>query len=412
MQPTDRLHALDAVRAFALLAGLGLHASMAYLPGMPNLVLTPAPEHAKSAALAVTFFVIHVFRMTTFFMIAGFFARQMLRSKGVIGFIRNRLVRIAVPLLVGWPLVIAAIAGLWIWGVAIAFHGAPPPKPPTPANPPLLAFPLTHLWFLYVLLELYAATLLLRGLVVVIDRKGRLRDAVGGLFTSLVRSGLAPILFAVPIAALLAIAPGWEPWFGIPTPDSSLIASPAAAMAFGLTFWCGWLLQKRVELLQVLASRWMLNLTLAIGLGGAVLAVRGLTPAEALAHPPAYQLPLALAYAGAAWSSAFALIGLAVRFLSRPSAPIRYVADASYWIYVAHLPLVYALNVLLSGLAWPAEAKFAVVVGAATTLLLMTYQLFVRYSFIGAVMNGRRSHQVRGRRLGDQSLAQTLTGTF
>ena len=62
---------------------------------------------------------------------------------------------------------------------------------------------------------------------------------------------------------------------------------------------------------------------------------------------------------------------------------------------MAHLPLVYALNVALSGLDWPAEAKFAVVAGAATTLLLLTYQLFVRYSFIGAVMNGRRRRPAR-----------------
>jgi hypothetical protein len=389
MQPNERLHAMDAVRAFALLAGVALHASMAYLPGMPNLLLTPAPEHAKSAGLAVMFFAIHLFRMTTFFMIAGFFARQMLMSKGVKGFVKNRLVRILVPLMVGWPFVIGAIAGLWTWGALIAFHGVPP-KAPVAAHPPLLAFPLTHLWFLYVLLELYLATLLLRGLVVMVDRKGRLRAAAGALFAGLVRSGLAPILFAVPVAALLFRAPDWTPWFGIPTPDSSLIASPATALAFFMAFSGGWLLNQRIELLRTLAARWLLNLVLAVGLGGAVLALSGLTPVQALAHPPAYPLLQALAYVGASWSAAFALIGLAARFLHRPSGATRYVADASYWIYVAHLPLVYALNIAVSGLSWSAEAKFALVVGVSVPLLLASYQLFVRYSFIGAVMNGRR----------------------
>lgn len=389
MQPNERLHAMDAVRAFALLAGVALHASMAYLPGMPNFVLTPAPEHAKSAGMAIMFFAIHVFRMTTFFMIAGFFARQMLMSKGVAGFAKNRLVRILVPLLAGWPLVILTITGLWIWGSVIAFHTLP--KPPAPAaHQPLLAFPLTHLWFLYVLLELYLATLLLRGLVVMVDRKGRLRAAAGGLFAGLVRSGLAPILFAVPVAALLFRAPDWTPWFGIPTPDSSLIAGPASALAFFLAFSGGWLLNRRIELLRTLAARWLLNLVLAVGLGGAVLALSGPTPVQALAHPPAYPLLQALAYVAASWSSAFALIGLAARFLHRPSSAVRYVADASYWIYVAHLPLVYALNIAVSGLAWSAEAKFALVVSVAVPLLLASYQLFVRYSFIGAVMNGRR----------------------
>lgn len=58
---------------------------------------------------------------------------------------------------------------------------------------------------------------------------------------------------------------------------------------------------------------------------------------------PILELAFAMAYAGAIWISAFALIGLAVGLLSRPSGAVRYIADASYWIYLAHLPLVYAL---------------------------------------------------------------------
>lgn len=398
MQPNDRLHALDAVRAFALLAGVALHASMAYLPGLPNFALTPAPEHAKSAALGVMLFAIHLFRMTTFFVIAGFFARQMLLSKGVKGFIRNRLMRILVPLVAGWPLVIASFAGLWIWGLHIASHGGPLPKPPAAAHSVPLAFPLTHLWFLYVLLELYVAMLLLRGLVVMVDRKGRLRAAMAGLFALTVRSGLAPVLFAAPTAVLLASMPGWTPAMGIPTPDSNLIATPGAAVAYFLAFAGGWMLQKRVELLQALASAWSINLAMAVALGALAWAA-GVPQGVALLGFPGHGPVLALVYIAAGWSSAFALIGLATRFLSRPSPAIRYLADASYWIYLAHLPLIYALNITLVGQPWPAEAKFAVVVGVATVLLLASYQLLVRYSFIGAVLNGRRQRPARTARL-------------
>ena len=34
MQTTERLHALDAVRGFALIAGVVLHATMSFLPGL------------------------------------------------------------------------------------------------------------------------------------------------------------------------------------------------------------------------------------------------------------------------------------------------------------------------------------------------------------------------------------------
>jgi hypothetical protein len=52
--------------------------------------------------------------------------------------------------------------------------------------------------------------------------------------------------------------------------------------------------------------------------------------------------------------SVFGWMGCFVRFFNRPSARARYVADASHWIYVTHLPLVVALQVwwVHSGMPW------------------------------------------------------------
>ena len=58
-------------------------------------------------------------------------------------------------------------------------------------------------------------------------------------------------------------------------------------------------------------------------------------------------------YALASWIATFAVIGLALRFLSGFSATRRYVADASYWLYIIHLPLVVVLQVVVSQLDWP-----------------------------------------------------------
>ena len=48
----------------------------------------------------------------------------------------------------------------------------------------------------------------------------------------------------------------------------------------------------------------------------------------------------------------------------------REVADASYWIYIAHLPLVMALQVAMSRVDWPWAIEFALVLGTAFALLL------------------------------------------
>jgi len=80
-QTTDRLHALDAVRAFALLSGIALHATMPFLAGLKGWVTTETP----SDTLAAVWYVIHMFRMPVFFLIAGFFARMMLERRGLRG---------------------------------------------------------------------------------------------------------------------------------------------------------------------------------------------------------------------------------------------------------------------------------------------------------------------------------------
>lgn len=398
MQPTERLHALDAVRAFALLCGVLLHASLSFLPGLPPFVISPASDPAKSTGLAVMFFCIHLFRMTSFFLIAGVFARMMLHRKGTWGFIKNRLLRIVVPLLVGWPLVMASILGLWLLGLSLAFHGVAPPKPPAaPATHVLLPFPLTHLWFLYILIWLYAAALLLRGVVAgVIDRRGGLRGRIDALVRGLVGSPLAVLVLGVPTAAALHLAPVWDMWFGVPTPDSSLIPQPGSIAIFGLAFGLGWLLQRQLDLLQVLARRWAFHLVLTAALIAGCLALAGVTPQLAPSPDGPRKLAFAALYGMAIWSSTFTVIGGAVRFLTRANPAIRYLADASYWIYLIHLPLVYLLQIAVSQLDWPAPAKFAAILAVALPLMLASYQLLVRYSFIGRVLNGRRRRPQRG----------------
>jgi glucan biosynthesis protein C len=71
-QKPERLHALDAVRGYALLLGIVLHATISFLPS-PTRIWIIEDSH-PSNTLGVLFFAIHVFRMTTFFLIAGFFA--------------------------------------------------------------------------------------------------------------------------------------------------------------------------------------------------------------------------------------------------------------------------------------------------------------------------------------------------
>jgi len=386
--PTERLHALDAVRGFALLLGIFFHATMSFLVGPAQMWLIV--DKSPSVALTVVFFVSHIFRMTTFFLIAGFFAHLMFHRRGERGFIRDRLRRIGIPLVAGWPLIAASLAGCLIWGAWVMNGGKLPPPPPPDPNAPALAFPLTHLWFLYVLLWFYAGTVLVRGAIERVDRAGRLRERLERIVGAIVRSPFAVVLLALPAWCGLLLLSTWRPWFGIPTPDGSLLPNIGAVAAFGSAFVFGWFLHRQSELLDVIERRWPFHLAIALGATVASLAQIGVT-ADVTVHPHDLATAgYAATYVLAVWSWTFALIGAALRYLSDYSATRRYVADASYWLYLVHLPIVLVLQIVVSQWSLHWSMKYALILGIAFPIMFVTYRYWVRNTFIGAVLNGRR----------------------
>src|ERR1700761_552281 len=76
----ERLHALDAARGAMLLLGIVFHASLSFLPSRVPLWIVM--DNQRSLTLAVVFHVLHVFRMTAFFVLAGFFAHMSFHKKG------------------------------------------------------------------------------------------------------------------------------------------------------------------------------------------------------------------------------------------------------------------------------------------------------------------------------------------
>jgi peptidoglycan/LPS O-acetylase OafA/YrhL len=121
----------------------------------------------------------------------------------------------------------------------------------------------------------------------------------------------------------------------------------------------------------------------------------GLVPAFAPATQDPRTLGYAALYAFAVWAWTIAIIGFGVRFLSGESPARRYLADASYWIYIVHIPIVIALQAAFAPIAWPWFAKFPLLLAIAFAIMLASYQWFVRYSFIGAILNGKREKPQR-----------------
>jgi glucan biosynthesis protein C len=377
-----RLHSLDAVRAFALLLGVVLHATMSFFPG-PRVWLVD--DVSSSAALSLLFFVIHMLRMLTFFLLAGFVARISFHKLGAAPFFRDRAKRIGIPLLAGWPLLFAAIVVAVIVGAVIANGGKMPTEKPPAQGFGLREFPLMHLWFLYFLALFYVALALLRPAFHALD----IGKAVDRLVGFLLRQW-APVLLAAPLCLALYLHPYWIMWFGIPTPDHGFVPLAAPLVGFGGAFLFGWLAQRQSGVLALWERRWLPHLLLALAMTVACLAVAGLEPLLLPVPQGGRKLLFAACYSVGAWSWAFALLGMALRFLSGYSVLRRYLADASYWIYLVHLPLLVLLQAFVSQLAWPWFIKFPLVLATAFAVMLASYAWMVRGTWIGAVLNGKR----------------------
>ena len=241
--------------------------------------------------------------------------------------------------------------------------------------------------------------MLLRSGAMWLDSSDRLRSLADRLIARIMRTPLAPAILAVPVGITLSLDPTWVGWLGVRTPNQSLITNLQALIGFGTAFGFGWLLNRQIDLLRILEKRWLINLAVAIGLIAISFAL-----ALALSLPNVRSIPIsvgtmrlagAVVYALAIWTTTFAAIGLALRFMSGFSPVRRYLADASYWLYLIHMPIVMALQVAVSRLDWPWPVKFATILLVALPVMLATYQLLVRYSFIGVVLNGRRLRRER-----------------
>ena len=91
-----------------------------------------------------------------------------------------------------------------------------------------------------------------------------------------------------------------------------------------------------------------------------------------------------------AWTMALGLIGMFHRLFPYPRPAVSWLADASYWMYLVHVPLVMAAQLLVRQWPLPAELKFVVILAMVTLILLASYRWCVRYTAIGSLLNGPR----------------------
>jgi peptidoglycan/LPS O-acetylase OafA/YrhL len=159
-------------------------------------------------------------------------------------------------------------------------------------------------------------------------------------------------------------------------------------LGYGLFFAVGWLLYlQREHFLKFERFAWTQTLA------GLVILLFFLPAVRELAGPlprPTLLFLSTLVNGTVVWLLFFGLTGLFLRHLNRPSPIARYVADASFWIYMIHLPIVIWVAGILSVVAWTPWLKIGVILVVTYLAGFLSYDLFVRSTIIGAVLSGRR----------------------
>ncbi|MCC9602341.1 acyltransferase family protein [Stieleria sp. JC731] len=246
-----------------------------------------------------------------------------------------------------------------------------------------------HLWFLYFLCWLVAAFVLYAALA----------NSIGGAIKGL---KIPKWIVCTPLSLLwlvpLTMLPQSFMSPGIFGPDSSIgllpipsvLAYYAVFFFFGAIYWdmddSGNRLGRHWEICLVVAAVviFPLGLDLVTGAFGIV---------TAFADPTTHSTVSGGAQALFTWLMIFGSIGACHRLLSNESKWMRYISDSSYWLYLAHLPLVLLAQWLVKDYAVPSFFKFVGITVLVSVFLLVTYEYGVRYTFIGRMLNGPRSRK-------------------
>ena len=373
----QRLYFMDNLRALAMMAGVVFHASLAHSIMLQHI--WPSANAERSTIVDVLAWFPHIFRMPVFFLIAGFFAALIVNKRGTGGLLKNRALRILLPLVIFLPLcmwaVIASLmhaagtvehksAVLGMVAYAMANPGLPSPPPTT-----------MHLWFLYNLVFFYILTW-----------------ACYFFDGSLIRNffmQLKPLIFVAVFSLLLfpALISQGAPF---PAPDSFLPQLWSFGF-FGVFFMMGYWIYSEPGFIDKFQPHWRLLLTLSIVLYAVFY---WFIPKEVSLVPAPVVMwkKVTITACESIISVAMTLVCLLLgkTYLNSRNRLMRILSDSSYWIYLIHVPLLFVIQYQLMDKSWNLMTKLGVALGMTLAIGLASYVVLVRWTPIGWMLNGKR----------------------
>lgn len=353
---------MDALRGIAMWLGVVLHAVMAYQTdprgGWPKDVMS-------TASMDWIYHYLHSFRMPLFFLVAGFFADFLNKKIGLKAFVGHRYKRIVLPFILS-VLVIVPICG-FSFAIYRNFAGLGSSFFWVEVLEGSLSWTgFYHIWFLYYLIIIYVLYTSIKYLIRYFSLPSvKLNE---GVYFS-----LTILLIAIQYSFFDKVV---EPWTG-------LIPRPGQILYFGYFFMIGVFVNNKHDFLFQFR-----NLRYSYLFMGFLLLYITQTYGREL-----HQLLFSILVSVQTMLFVLGHIAIFMDVFNRESKYLRYFSDSSYWFYLIHFPIVILLQLFLLKYEFSLYFKVSLIIFFTTMFSLVTYHYFIRYSWIGTLLNGKKTKE-------------------
>ncbi|RYY28182.1 MAG: hypothetical protein EOP41_03220, partial [Sphingobacteriaceae bacterium] len=339
-QQAERVYALDALRGIMMLLGLVIHTGLTYGKSDYQTVW-PLKDPNNSIVFDILVAYIHMFRMPVFFVVAGYFAALLFYKKGPIAMLVNRFKRILLPFLAAVLIVYPLVVMSFTFSAAVF---ASVKNPFSEAWNVLvtgrfLPFNIVHLWFLYFLAMYNVVGWLL---ATIFQKSTAFTVTFKKVFIYIIQNAWLRI---VCMATLIFGCLYWMNTTFILT-NADWKIDPSTFVIYLIFFETGWMIYKTNTLMK-LTGHPILQLIVATLLYLFLIFMPW--------PKAAWEFPVKILIAASCTSLfIFGLVALFLRYFNHYSKRMSYLMDASYWVYIIHLPIVSFIPGLMAGFALPA----------------------------------------------------------
>lgn len=376
LRKTERLHSLDSLRAIMMMLGLVLHSVLTYDTVTHGTEWPMKDPNSTHESMTWLFGFIHMFRMPIFFIVSGFFGALLFYDRSPKRMLINRMKRVLFPfvlfLFLLWPFVLVGFTySNMVFGHVVnawseSFRLLSQVKTYLPPST-------IHLWFLYYLLLFVLASYVL-GLLL---RKFQyFSTTINTTFQHLLENHVLRVLVfsGITFCILKFMNQPWVATSGSYIPDVN-------TFIFYFQFYIfGWILFKSKHFLDLFKRHDITSTLLGTFLYTLTYIYKDAINYEMLVASNALMV----------WLFSFGMIGLFIRYASSHSSRMRYISDASYWVYLLHLGFTGIFPGMIAHLDVPGPFKALIVCTLTTIICFVTYHFIVRSTFIGKFLNGKR----------------------